>query len=119
MEISGGESFQRLTFVGVRPSERIGARHDSVQSQCLVEHAPDVHAYFRACQDILDRAGTTEREEPASRVVSVSATPPTVDVGMIQTDHLTDEQLAGGRKFLQALPEAIVKAWAGSDAAGG
>jgi len=60
---------------------------------------------LRACQDILDRAGIAERAEPSTLAtfVSVSALPPAVDIAVIQTDHLTDEQLAGGLAVPQSL----------------
>jgi len=62
---------------------------------------------LRACQDILDRAHIGEGEPSPTVVTSVKAPPPVVDIGMIETDHLTDEQVSGGSKFLRALREAI------------
>ena len=67
---------------------------------------------LKAAQDILDRCAIGTESKQASPLVQVHAPTPhtAVDIGTLNTDATTDEQLAGARSFIQKLREAIANA---------
>jgi hypothetical protein len=71
---------------------------------------------LRAIQFILDRCGVGLTSESSTGCAPAHPTESHGGIGVIETDHLTDEQLANARRFTQRLRDAVPKAPQQSDA---
>jgi hypothetical protein len=88
----------------------VGSKTNGSAGRRAAKRRNNVPAAIKAAQDILDRNGIGVGGKAApSTVVQVSQQSTHIETGPINTDHVTDEQLDAGVRFIDRLREAIAK----------